>query len=145
MQKHKPILPLNVDRRFSPPATESHYCPGTWSAAPWFLDDHPTKAVCEEGKSCSHWRQSRKPSRRRGGYRWSVHRVIYLEPAESPHRHWDLVHISGDSEIAFLQHSQGWIMQKRVRITGLTLTYQRLSLTWQRIIRTELNALLLLK
>lgn len=44
-----------------------------------------------------------------------------------------------------LQHSQGWIMQKRVRITGLTLTYQRLSLTWQRIIRTELNALLLLK
>lgn len=39
-----------------------------------------TKAVCEEGKSSSHWRQGRKASGRKGGREggaqsWSLHKV----------------------------------------------------------------------
>lgn len=45
---------------------------------------------------------------------------------ESARKHWILCTFLGSG----IQASPRWVVQKKVRITGVTLTYQTWSLTW---------------
>lgn len=71
MQLHKPILSLwkwTDGSHLQSPNLISALGPDQQHLG--FLMTPQTKAVCEEGKSSSHWRQSRKASGRKSGREW---------------------------------------------------------------------------